>query len=136
LTAGIVRPKDSNFRRISSTIAGSSRLARHVVGRRPQAAADDHEVGGPGQRVQRSDDPLRVVAYDLLADQLHPVELESLGQSKRVGIEAVGSQQLGADGEDASLHPGIIGTDRSADKRAPAAASRPARRVDSAGGRP
>jgi molybdenum cofactor synthesis domain-containing protein len=105
-----------------------SRVAGRVLREDPAIVADIRRkfesFGRPMPSVNRRQgrdggaDALDVVADHLLPHQGHAVPLQDLGEPERVGIEAVGAEQLRPDGEDAGLHPGIRGTGRAPNKRA------------------
>jgi len=85
-------------------------LAGHVVGGRTQAAADQHQLGAAGRLGERSGDLRLLVADHRLVAERDAVALEHRGQTKRVGVEPVGRQQLGADRQDRRAHAAMITT--------------------------
>ena len=88
------------------TAPGGSRqrFARQIVSRRSEPASHQYEVQARNHARELACDELLVVTDDHFADQRTAGTEKRFGQSQRVGVDAIGTEKLGADRQDAGLH--------------------------------
>ena len=83
---------------------GRDRLARQVVLRRAEAAGADDEVAALARPPDRLRQPVEVVADDVLVVDVDAERRQPRRDVRRVRIDDLAEQDLGADGEDFSFH--------------------------------
>ena len=84
-------PLESEAERLSGSLAG------HVVGGRPQPAADEHEFGARQQFGDRGRDRVGVVLDAALLHEREAVRGQKTTGQHRVGVYPLGTQELRAD---------------------------------------
>ncbi len=80
------------------------RLARHVVGRGPEPAAEDQGVGAVHEVLDRGHHASQVVAHLAVLVTLDARRRELLADPGTVGVDDLAEQQLGADRQDLTPH--------------------------------
>ena len=79
-------------------------VARHVVERRPEATHRDDDVRPAPRAVERLGEAREVVADDGDKLELEPELRQALAEPGRVGVLRLAHEELGADGDDLSVH--------------------------------
>src|SRR6185369_6512651 len=87
-----------------SVQGGGDRLAREVVGRRPQAAGHDDAVGSRERELERLADRLGVVRHRAVPGHDHARFLERAREEDEVRVERAAGEDLVADGDDLDAH--------------------------------
>ena len=83
-------------------------FAREIVQRGAQAAGRDHQFDAVERAAEGVANVVVLVADHGFAGDGDAQMVEPLGEEKRVGIDAVGREQFRADGDDFSLHLGVM----------------------------
>ena len=79
-------------------------FAGEVVFGGAEAAAEDEDVGAEESVLRGRHEAAAVVADDAFEDYIDAEQVELLGEVERVGVHAVGSEQLGAHRDDFGVH--------------------------------
>ena len=87
------------------------RLAGEIVGRRPQAAGRDDDVGPPDRAAEDVDAGLQLVADGRVIQYADAQLAQSLAEPLRVGVEELSARDFVANGEDLGIHGRQVGKD-------------------------
>ena len=79
-------------------------FAGQVVFRGAETATDDHNIGAKECVLGGGNQVAEVVADDALEDHIDPKQVKLLGEVKRVAVEAVRGEHLGAHRDDFGVH--------------------------------
>ncbi|MEM9407658.1 MAG: hypothetical protein AAGA81_16595, partial [Acidobacteriota bacterium] len=82
----------------------SQSLPREVISRRPESSGHQNEIAVGDEPPELGDEQCVIVGNDGLARQFASCGQEGLSQTKRVRIDAIRSEKLGTDRQDAGVH--------------------------------
>ena len=85
-------------------------LAREVVGRRPQPAGGDDDVGPLDRAAEDVDGRLQLVADGGMIEDADTQLAQSLAEPLRVGVEELSAGDFVANGENLGVHVGTAGS--------------------------